>query len=108
LARCRWRDAMVETFGGAERFLAESIGFCLVRGDEVLSETFAAFWRPGEAEIGGVTAKTERGRGLQPIVAAHLVRACAERGPTTVWSCEQERVGSTRVAAKLGDARRRA
>jgi RimJ/RimL family protein N-acetyltransferase len=108
LERCRWRDEIVETFGAAERAFAESVGFCLLRGDEILSEAYAAFWRPGEAEIGGVTAQTERGRGLQPIVAARLVLACAERGATTVWSCDQENVGSTRVGEKLGYERRRA
>lgn len=108
LARCRWRDAMVETFGGAERFLAESFGVCVVRGDELMSEAHAAFWRPGETEIGAVTAKAERGRGLAPIAAAHLVRACAERGATSVWSCDQENEASARVARKLGYERERA
>jgi hypothetical protein len=102
LPRCRWGDLLARTFDGAERYLRESVGFCVVRGDAVLSEAHAAFWGPGEAEIGGITAKDERGRGLVCVAAGRLVEECAVRGATTVWSCFDDNAASARVAEKLG------
>jgi RimJ/RimL family protein N-acetyltransferase len=107
LPRCRWGDDMARTLGGAERYLRESLGFCLVRGDAILAEAHAAFWAAGEAEIGGITAKEERGRGLAAVVAGRLVLECAARGATTVWSCFEENAASARVAEKLGYQRHR-
>jgi RimJ/RimL family protein N-acetyltransferase len=107
LARCAWRDDVVRTFGGAERYLAESVGLCLVRGDETLSEAHAFFWGGGEAEIGAVTAEAARGRGLAPVVVGALVRECAVRGASSVWTCAEENAASARVAEKLGYERRR-
>ena len=107
LPRCLWGDDMSRTLGSAERYLRESLGFCLVRGDAVLAEAHAAFWGPGEAEIGGITAKDQRGRGLAAVVAGRLVRECAARGATPVWSCFEENAASARVAEKLGYERHR-
>jgi hypothetical protein len=102
LARCRWGDLLSRTFGGAERYLAESLGFCVVRDDAVLAEAHAAFWSPSEVEIGGITANDERGCGLACVVAARLVQECATRDATTVWSCFDDNAASARVAEKLG------
>lgn len=106
-ARCRWRTDMVETFGSPDRYLAESVGTCIVRDGEVVAEAHAAFLAPGVAEIGAITAVSDRGRGLAPVVVARLVTELAARSLSTVWSCDQENAASARVARKLGYARER-
>ncbi len=107
LARCAWRDDVARAFGGAEQYLAASLGVCLLRGEAILSEAHAFFWAGGEAEIGAVTAKDVRGYGLAEIVAARLIQECAAHGASTVWSCAEDNPASARVAQKLGYERHR-
>ena len=102
LSRCLWRDMMSSIYGSPEHFLANSFGFCLMNGDEILSEAYAGFWGGGEVDIGIITHKEHRGKGYAPIICAHLIQACEQRGYKTYWDCHKSNSASAAVARKLG------
>jgi GNAT superfamily N-acetyltransferase len=99
---CAWRDPLLLVFGTASSYLERSIGFLLLDGGRILSEAHAFFWGDTLVEIGVVTADGHRGLGYAPIVSAHLVRACEDRGYATYWGCDEHNLASAAVARKLG------
>lgn len=102
VGRCLWYDNLLDIFGSVDRFLAQSLGFCLMKGDEVLSEAHAFFWGDDEVEIGTITHENYRGLGYSTLVCAHLVQACEERVHQTYWGCDTDNPPSAAVARKLG------
>ncbi len=102
LERCEWRSEM-EFYGGSlDNFLANDIGLCLMRGDEILVEAYASSLGEAQAEIGVITREAHRGHGYAPIACAYLIEACARRGYQAYWSCDADNPASARVARKLG------
>ena len=102
LARCEWRELVVNAHGSIEAFLEHGVGLCLLRDDEILAEAYAPFIGRGIAEVGVVTAEAHRGQGLAAIAIAWLAATLADRGLTLYWSCDTSNEASVRVAAKLG------
>lgn len=102
LERLRYRDSTVAFFGSAERTLEKGFGFCLVKGQELLSEAFAAAAGLGMIEIGTVTGEPYRRRGYAAICCARLVRECEARGYRTYWNCSKDNPASANLARKLG------
>jgi RimJ/RimL family protein N-acetyltransferase len=101
--RCEARElTMVGTFGSVDRYLRKSFGFCLVQGEEILSEAFAVYRSQGWVEIGTITAEAHRNRGYSSITCAHLVRACENIGLRTFWYTSSLNDPSRAVARKLG------
>jgi RimJ/RimL family protein N-acetyltransferase len=100
--RCRYRDHYAAYFGSAERTLAQGFGFCLVRGQELLSEAFAADAALGMIEIGTITGESYRQRGYGTMTCAHLVQECEARGYRTYWNCSKENQPSAALARRLG------
>ena len=99
--RCLWSDELLSVFGSLRRYLDVSIGFCLVRGEQILSEAHAFFWGDGFVEIGAITNEAHRGSGYAPIVTAHLIRSCEQRGYGTYWGCDGDNVASASAARKV-------
>jgi RimJ/RimL family protein N-acetyltransferase len=108
LEQCEWRSEMEFYCGSLDNFLANGIGLCLMRGDEILVEVYASSLGGGQAEIGAVTHAAYRGKGYAPVACAYLIEACAERGCQPYWSCDIDNEASIRVARKLGFRRERA
>ena len=102
IKRCLWRDMHASACGSIEDFLAKGLGFCLMKGDEILCEAYATFWGGGKVEIGAITRKPYRGLGYASVTCAHLILACEERDYQTYWSCRKDNVASASVARKLG------
>ena len=102
LQRCEWRDDMVFYTGSTENFLAHGIGLCMMQGDEILVEAYAADFGKSLAEIGAITHESYRGRGYAPIACAYLVDACQQRAYQAYWSCDADNKASIRAAQKLG------
>jgi RimJ/RimL family protein N-acetyltransferase len=100
--RCRYRDHYAAYFGSAERTLAKGFGFCLVRGEELLSEAFAADAALGMIEIGTITGEPYRRRGYGTVTCAHLLQECEARGYGTYWNCSKENESSAALARRLG------
>jgi len=82
---------------GSKRF-----GYCLVNGEEIVSECSSIFVGNGEAEIDIHTAEAYQGRGYALLVASALIDECQERGLRPNWACWPERQASLALAKKLG------
>lgn len=100
--RCHDREVYIRYFGSAEQALKNGFGFCLVRGQEVLSEAFAAEASLGMIEIGTVTAEPYRRRGYALLCCAQLIRECEARGYHIYWNCAKDNPASANLARKLG------
>lgn len=108
LERCEWRSEMEFYCGSLDNFLANGIGLCLMRGDDIIVEAYASSLGGGRAEIGAVTRAAYRGQGYAPIACAYLIQAVEERGCQPYWSCDIDNGASIRVARKLGFRQERA
>jgi len=102
LQRCEWRDDMAFFCGSLENFVRNSLGMCLMQGDEIVVETYASALGGEYAEIGAITRELYRGRGFGPIAVAHLIDVLEQRGYHSYWSCSVDNPASARVARKLG------
>lgn len=100
--RCLWREPLLRVFGTAEGYVRGSLGFCVVKGDELLSEAHAVYWGDGEVEIGTITNEAHRGAGYATAACGALVLACQERGYRTLWTCDLDNPASAAIARKLG------
>jgi GNAT superfamily N-acetyltransferase len=100
--RCRYRDHYAAYFGSAERTLENGFGFCLVKGDELLSEAFAGDAALGMIEIGTITGEPYRRRGYARICCARLIRECEARGYRTYWNCAKDNPASAGLARTMG------
>jgi RimJ/RimL family protein N-acetyltransferase len=105
--RCEWRGYAAGASGGAESFIRDGLGFCLMNGREILCEVYAIYWGIDTAEIGVITNEEHRGQGYATLTCAHLVRACEKRGYRTTWTCRPNNPASAAVARRLGHRRER-
>jgi RimJ/RimL family protein N-acetyltransferase len=91
-----------ESWGGAERMLAEGVAHGAVVDGRLVSVA-VAFHRGREYEdIGVVTAEGHRRRGLSAACAGAVVADIRARGRTPSWSTSPDNTGSRAVAARLG------
>ena len=100
--RCLWGDAYIQAHGSAEAFLGKGLGFCLMDGDEILSEAYATHFSTGIFEMATVTREEHHGRRYSTIICAHAIQACEELGYGTLWFCRKTNLASVAVARKLG------
>ncbi len=105
--RCVWKDDIARSVGGAENFLRDCHGYCVLDGDTIASEAYAVFRGDGVFEIGIVTRRSHRGGGFAGIACRAVIAACEAEGMRTYWSCNRSNYGSNRLAEKLGFADRR-
>jgi len=108
LERCVWRSEMEFYAGSRSNFLKHGLGYCMLKGDEIIVETYASSFGKDRAEIGAITQEAYRGQGYAPIVCAYLIEECERRGYQAYWSCDAEHTASIRVAQKLGFRHERA
>jgi hypothetical protein len=92
----------VRIYGSGERALQKGIGYCLMKGNEILCEAFAGPSAEGEIEIGVETNAKYYGNGYATITCANLIHACEEKGYRTFWNAAKENEASVRLARKLG------
>jgi len=102
LERCEWGPDMAFYCGSLDNFLANDVGLCLMRGDDIIVEAYASSLGKTQAEIGAVTREAYRGRGYAPIACAYLIQLLEQRGYRPYWSCDVDNPASIRVAQKLG------
>jgi RimJ/RimL family protein N-acetyltransferase len=102
LERSLDRDSSLAAFGSAEHVLAKSLGFFLMRGDEILCEAATGPAALGRIEVGVTTHAAHRGRGYATMTCARLIQACEEQGYETWWDCAKQNLASTALARKLG------
>jgi len=85
-----------------ERYFEFGYGICLLHGDDVVSEAYAAFVADGRVEAVVGTVESFRGRGLASIASAYLAEEARERGHELAWNCLVENVASLKTARRLG------
>jgi RimJ/RimL family protein N-acetyltransferase len=90
------------TWRSRDDFLERGFGFCLLCGDNVVSECFSAFVSGGKVEISIDTAQEYRRRGLATLVASAFIEHCLAQELEPNWECWWENVASCGLAAKLG------
>jgi hypothetical protein len=109
---CRMDQTLFEDISGvviARRFwssysdfAAQGAGFCVLRGQVILSSCFTAFVQGNWFEIGIESNPQFRTRGYAALAARTFIDYCLQNQREPVWSCRQENVGSYKLALKLG------
>jgi RimJ/RimL family protein N-acetyltransferase len=101
LERCEWKSTIESGCGSLDNFIVYGLGMCLMRGDDIITETYAQFWGLDQVEISVVTNRAYRRRGYATIACAQLIRLCRERGYEPYWSCEAYNIAALNLAGKL-------
>jgi RimJ/RimL family protein N-acetyltransferase len=96
-----------ESWGGAERMLAEGVAHGAVVDGKVVSVAVAFHCGRRYEDIGVVTAEGYRRRGLSAGCAAAVIADVRGRGRIPSWSTSPENTGSRAVAERLGFVRDR-
>lgn len=96
------RDLMLGIYSSAEEAVAQGVGFALMMGDKLVSESFAAPAARGVIEMGVVTHEDHRRKGYGTTICAHTIRACESMGYETYWNCSKRNEASVNLARKLG------
>ncbi|HEX9784520.1 MAG TPA: GNAT family N-acetyltransferase [Opitutaceae bacterium] len=102
MKRCMWREEAAFAAGSIVEFLLHGVGFCLLIGEEIVSEAYSCFWGLDRVEIATITHRDHRGKGYAAAVCAYLIDACEKIGFSTYWSCDATNMPSRRLAARLG------
>jgi RimJ/RimL family protein N-acetyltransferase len=100
--RCRYGEFYAAYFGSVARTLEVGFGFCLVKGQELLSEAFAADAALGMIEIGTITGEPYQRRGYAALCCARLIQECEARGYRTYWNCAADNLASAGLARRMG------
>ncbi len=107
-ARCLWYDVVVPAAGTAANFLANCVGVCLIRGDDILCEAYGIFRGAGRQEIGIITHPAHRRQGYAVRTSERLITHCEAQGIVAYWSCDGSNTGSIKTAHGLGFKTQRA
>ncbi len=103
LARRLYDDGVLvfRTYGRSpERFAREGLGYCMARGDEIVSVINAMGVYNGQLKGSVQTHPDYRGRSFATVVAARLVAHCLDHGIEYCW--EATNPASVALATKLG------
>lgn len=96
---CDWIDGWYSP----EYFIQHGGGTCLVIGGAIASWSLADCTIDRRFEIGIVTARRFRRRGLATLAASATMEACFKKGCREIgWQCLQSNAGSIGVARRLG------
>ncbi|MCP4537326.1 MAG: GNAT family N-acetyltransferase [Chloroflexi bacterium] len=102
IMRTEWGPDDVQFAGGIEAWEKTRIGYCLMRGDEILCKATVGPPAIGLREPGVFTQKEHRSQGYATITAARLIKEVEALGDQTYWDCAKQNVASAAVARKLG------
>lgn len=89
-------------FGSAAALIAQGFAAGAITGGRLVSVAFTSARTKRHAEIGIVTHRNWRGRGLATAAAAHICADVVADGQIPVWSTAIDNDASRRIAAKLG------
>jgi RimJ/RimL family protein N-acetyltransferase len=95
-------DYYVSMFGGIERALQQTIGYCIVQGETIVSEAVAGPLTRGIAEIGVGTGEAHRRQGFATATSARVIQECEARGYQAFWNASQQNAASVALAKRLG------
>ncbi len=96
------RNMLIRMYGSVQEALKWGYGLCLMRGDELLCETFAGPAANGMIEIGVETQPHHMHKGFATLTCAHLIHEMERQGYQTYWNCDKNNQPSAGLARKLG------
>jgi RimJ/RimL family protein N-acetyltransferase len=102
IMRTEWGPGDVTFAGGIDIWEKTCMGYCLMRGDEILSEATVGAPAIGLYEPGVFTQEAHRGRGYGTIVVARLIQEIEAMGGQSYWNCAKQNLASAAIARKLG------
>jgi GNAT superfamily N-acetyltransferase len=100
--RTEWGPNDVKLAGGIKNWEKTCFGYCLMYGNEILSEATVGPSAQGLYEPGVFTKKEQRGKGYATMVVARLIQEIEIIGGQTYWNCAKQNIASGAVARKLG------
>lgn len=83
-------------------FLKKGKGYCISRGDDIVSWVFSAAVSTKEIDIGIETNPNYKKKGLGMIVASKVIQYTLEQGKNPVWACHYKNIASEKMAESLG------
>ena len=103
IMRTQWGPDDVKFYGGLDAWEQACFGFCLMQGEEILSEaTVGPAALRQLREPGVITHEDHRGKGYGTMVSARLVQEIESMGGVTYWNCAKQNMASAAIARKLG------
>jgi RimJ/RimL family protein N-acetyltransferase len=96
------RNLLIHMYGSLQQALKWGYGLCLMRGDELLCETFAGPEANGVIEMGVETQPHHMQKGYATLTCAHLIHEIEQQGYQTYWNCDKNNLPSAALARKLG------
>jgi RimJ/RimL family protein N-acetyltransferase len=96
---CAWIDSYWHTQGD---FLKKGVGYCLLKGDTILSWAVSVYVGGQNCELGLATIPPYRNRGYATLTAAACVEYCVENKIVPHWHCDKNNTPSITVAEKVG------
>jgi RimJ/RimL family protein N-acetyltransferase len=102
IMRTEWGPKDVVATGGIDAWEQTCFGYCVMHGDEMLSEATVGPPAIGLYEPGIFTQEAHRGKGYATIAVAHLIQEIEASGFRTYWDCAKQNLASAGVARKLG------
>jgi RimJ/RimL family protein N-acetyltransferase len=86
----------------SERFIENGAGFCVMKGDAVISTAFSAFVSNSMIDIGIETNPNYRGIGLGAYAASEMIEYCLNYRYEPIWGTRNDNKASAELARKLG------
>ncbi len=89
-------------YGSVDNFMKQSIGFCVKKGDEVVSmaSSTVPYTDLLEMQVATVDSPEYRRKGFGTAVSVALIEYCLENGIVPVWEAANDR--SVEMALKIG------
>ncbi len=85
-----------------EEFVANSAGYCLMQGPQMVSVAYSALPIADRVTIAVATHPEFRGRGFSPLVCSPLVKYCLAHTIEPVYTTDESNAAARSVAVKLG------
>jgi len=101
ILRTEWGPNDVKFWGGLDMWEKTCRGYCLMRGEEILSEATVGPAALNLYEPGVFTQKNQRGKGYGTAVTARLIQDIEEKGGQSFWNCAKQNLASAAIARKL-------
>jgi hypothetical protein len=89
------------SWSSSEEFNNNGIGFCLLKGEEIVNIAFTSFVGYGQIDIGIETPPKHRNNGYARITASRLIKYCLDNNLDPIWGCVKN-ISSIKVALSLG------
>ena len=86
----------------ASDFTSNGIGYCLIKGDIVLSWCLSVFVSDKDFEFGLETIDKYRGNGYGKLTAAACMEYCIENNIIPFWQCNKDNIPSNKVSESIG------